>query len=84
MSLPHTQPNGRGNSHPATAPPRAGVTAQQARQIRRHHQQLQHFINRMLNLLEVLDKAARAVSGIHGMLNGREQFSFAQQNKIGT
>ena len=46
----------------------------QALYLRRNHQQLQHFINRMLSRLGVPDKAARGVSGIHGMLNGRTDF----------
>lgn len=42
----------------------------QARYIKQNHQQLQHVINRILSRLGVPDKAARGISGIHGVLNG--------------
>jgi hypothetical protein len=56
----------------APTPAHVFVTARETRQIKRHHQTLQHVINRLLSRLEIPDKAARAGVGIHGLLNGRE------------
>lgn len=57
--------SGRDTPAAGAPPPR------DARAIRQNHQQLQHVINRMLQRLGVPDKAARGISGIHGVLNGR-------------
>ena len=56
----------------APAPAHVFVTDRETRKIKRHHQLLQHVVNRMLTRLEIPDKATRAASGIHGLLNGRE------------
>ncbi len=56
----------------APTPAHVFVTARETRQIKRHHQTLQHVINRVLSRLEIPDKATRAALGIHGLLNGRE------------
>jgi hypothetical protein len=51
-------------------------TAYNARTYNKNHQQVQHIINRMLQLLEVPNKAARTINGIHGMLNGIDKSKF--------
>jgi hypothetical protein len=55
-------------------PPHVFVHNRDERRVKHNHQQLQHAINRILTHLEVSDKAARGVTGIHGVLNGREKF----------
>ena len=57
------------------------VLTDKAGVIKRHHQQLQHVINRILCRLGVPDKAARGISGIHGMLNGRKTFPAFKAHK---
>jgi hypothetical protein len=56
----------------ASAPAHVFVTDRETRKIKRHHQLLQHVVNRMLSRIGIPDKATRAAVGIHGLLNGRE------------
>ncbi len=63
------------NAQPSSftqAPPHVFITDGETRKIKRHHQILQHVVNRILTRLETPDKATRAAVGIHGLLNGRE------------
>jgi hypothetical protein len=55
-----------------SAPAHVFVTERDSRKIKTNQQQLAHVINRMTGRLGFPDKAARAVAGIHGLLNGRE------------
>lgn len=65
------------NPAPSQQPPSTlPFTNAEARTFNKHHQQVQHIINRMLQLLEVPNKAARAINGIHGMLNGIDKSKF--------
>lgn len=57
-------------------PPPRPFTAQDARAYTKHHQQVQFIINRICNLLEVPNKAARTIQGLHGMLNGIDRAKF--------
>ncbi len=52
------------------------ITDYETRRVKQHHQWLQHVINRMTGRMNFPDKAARAVVGIHGLLNGREREKF--------
>jgi hypothetical protein len=58
----------------ASAPAHVFVTDFATRRVKQNHQQLQHVVNRMTARMGFPDKAARAVTGLHGLLNGRETF----------
>jgi hypothetical protein len=57
-------------------PPHVFIHTKEERRVKHNHQQLQHVINRMLTALEVPDKAARGITGLHGVFNGREVGKF--------
>jgi hypothetical protein len=56
----------------ASSPAHVFITDYATRRVKQNHQQLQHVINRMCARMGFPDKAARAVTGIAGLLNGRE------------
>lgn len=56
--------------------PSAPFTDYEADTYNKNSQQMQHLVNRICNLLEVPDKAARTINGIRGMLNGIDQRKF--------
>jgi hypothetical protein len=63
------------------APPVRLFTDQEARTFDEHHQQVLFIKNRILNLLEVSNVAARAINGIHGMMNGQRKFPIFKAHK---
>jgi hypothetical protein len=74
-STPNGSPNFKARPpQAAAAAQHVFITDKETRKTKQQHQQLQHVINRMTARMLFPDKAARAVSGIHGLLNGRETF----------
>jgi hypothetical protein len=56
---------------PSQTTPARAFTEREARQYNKNHQQFLFVKNRLLNLLEFPNKAARVANGIHGLMNGQ-------------